>query len=166
MIPSAINAYPARLTSKDDNVRKESRLAPSPVGPTGKRIQSFWTFSMGLSRYSKNKEEAWQTLAYLTGKKAMQEFSSRTKFPWVTMKSVLYTPTLIDTWGRDELAVWEDAIAKSDPYYFPYFPELNEFMDKIGTAASRAVAGAKVTDVLNDLQTWAYERMYRGGYYR
>ena len=166
MIPSAINAYPARLGSKIEAVRKESRLASSPVGPSGKRIQSFWTFSLGLNRFSKKKEEAWHVLAYLTGKKAMEEFSSRTKFPWVTMKSVLYTKPLIDTWGREELAVWEDAIVQSDPYYFPYFPELNEFMDKIGTAASRAIAGAKVADVLNDLQTWGYERMYRGGYYR
>lgn len=166
MLPSAINAYPARLTSKIEEVRTQSRLAPSPKGPSGKMIQSFWTFSMGLSRFSKNKEEAWHTLAYLTGKKAMEEFSSRTKFPWVTMKSVLYTPPLIETWGREELQVWENAIVQSDPFYFPYFPELVEFMDKIGTAASRAVAGAKIDDVLNDLQTWALERMFRAGYYR
>jgi ABC-type glycerol-3-phosphate transport system substrate-binding protein len=129
-------------------------------------IQSFWTFSLGLSRYSKNKEAAWQTLAYLTGKKAMEEFSTRTKFPWVTMPSLMYTPALVDTWGREELRTWENAILQSDPFYFPYFPELNEFMDKIGTAASRAVAGAKIDEVLNDLQTWALERMFRAGYYR
>lgn len=166
MLPSAINAYPARLTSKIEAVRKESRLSPSPIGPSGKRIQSFWTFSMGLSKFSKNKEEAWQVLAYLTGKKAMQEFATRTKFPWVTMKSVLYSKPLLETWGREELQIWENAILESDPYYFPYFPELNEFMDKIGTAASRAIAGAKIDDVLNDLQTWAFERMFRAGYYR
>lgn len=166
MLPSAINAYPARLFSKIDLVKKESRLAPSPKGPSGKMIQSFWTFSLGLSRYSKNKEAAWQTLAYLTGKKAMEEFSTRTKFPWVTMPSLMYTPALVDTWGREELRTWENAILQSDPFYFPYFPELNEFMDKIGTAASRAVAGAKIDEVLNDLQTWALERMFRAGYYR
>ncbi|MGH2399057.1 MAG: extracellular solute-binding protein [bacterium] len=166
MLPSAINAYPARLFSKIDDVKKESRLAPSPKGPSGKMIQSFWTFSLGISRYSKNKEEAWQTLAYLTGKKAMEEFSTRTKFPWVTMPSLMYSPTLVETWGRDELRTWESAIQQSDPFYFPYFPELNEFMDKIGTAASRAVAGTKIDDVLNDLQTWALERMFRAGYYR
>lgn len=166
MLPSAINAYPARLGSKIPEVRMESRLAPSPIGPSGKMIQSFWTFSLGLSRFSRNKEEAWQTLAYLTGKKAMEEFSRRTKFPWVTMPSLMYSPTLVETWGREELKVWEDAILKSDPFYFPYFPELNEFMDKIGTAASRAIAGAKIDDVLADLQTFALERMFRAGYYR
>lgn len=166
MLPSAINAYPARLTSKIPEVRTESRLAPSPIGPSGKMIQSFWTFSLGLSRFSRNKEEAWQTLAYLTGKKAMEEFSRRTRFPWVTMPSLMYSPTLVETWGREELKVWEDAILKSDPFYFPYFPELNEFMDKIGTAASRAIAGAKIDDVLADLQTFALERMFRAGYYR
>lgn len=166
MLPSAINAYPARLFSKVEEVRKESRLAPSPKGSSGKMVQSFWTFSLGLSRFSKNKEEAWQTLAYLTGKKAMQEFSTRTKFPWVTMPSLMYSPTLVEMWGQEELRTWENAILQSDPTYFPYFPELNEFMDKIGTAASRAVAGAKVDDVLADLQTWALERMFRAGYYR
>ena len=57
------------------------------------------------------------------------------------------------------------SIVEADPYYFPYIPELTEYMDKIGTAASRAIAGQDIDAVLNELQMWALERMFKGGYY-
>jgi hypothetical protein len=60
----------------------------------------------------------------------------------------------------------EQAILDSNPYYFPYIPELNEFMDKIGTAASTTVSGEKTADeALQELQDWAVERMTTAGYY-
>ncbi len=39
-------------------------------------------------------------------------------------------------------------------------------MDQIGTAASSAISGSQsVDEVLDELQTWATERMDRAGYY-
>ncbi len=38
-------------------------------------------------------------------------------------------------------------------------------MDKIGTAASRAIAGQDIDAILNELQMWSLERMFKAGYY-
>jgi sorbitol/mannitol transport system substrate-binding protein len=120
---------------------------------------------MGINKDSKNKVKAWKVLTYLTGKQAMQAFADRTQWPNVTMRSVLYSDVLVDKYGEDEIRLNEESILEADPYYFPYIPELTEYADKIGTAASRAIAGADIDTVLNELQTWALGRMFKAGYY-
>jgi sorbitol/mannitol transport system substrate-binding protein len=165
LMPSAINAYAALGITEDPNVKNYTRFAKIPIGPGGKQIQSFWTFSMGINKDSKNKVKAWKVLTYLTGKDAMQAFADRTQWPNVTMKSVLYSDVLVNKYGEDEIRLNEESIEEADPYYFPYIPELTEFADKIGTAASRAIAGEDIDTVLNELQTWALGRMFKAGYY-
>lgn len=165
LMPSAINAYAALGISENPDVKNNTRFAKSPVGPSGKEIQSFWTFSMGINRDSKNKVKAWKVLTYLTGKSAMQAFADRTQWPNVTMKSVMYSDVLVKKYGMEEIKLNEESVADANPYYFPYIPELAEFSDKIGTAASNAIAGKDIDPVLNKLNTWALERMFRGGYY-
>lgn len=166
LMPSAINGYAALGITEDPNVRSHTAFELVPRGPGNKPIMSFWTFSLGINRRSRNKEAAFKVLAFLTGKRAMQAFAERTQWPNVTMKSVMYSDPLVRRYGLREIQLNEQSILESDVHYFPYIPELTEFMDKIGTMASRAVAGASIQDVLNDLQTWALERMYRAGYYR
>jgi ABC-type glycerol-3-phosphate transport system substrate-binding protein len=166
LMPSAINAYAALGITEDPDVKNNTRFAKIPVGPSGKQIQSFWTFSMGINKDSKNKVKAWDVLTYLTGKDAMQAFANRTQWPNVTMKSVLYSDVLVKKYGKDEIRLNEESILEAEPYYFPYIPELPEFADKIGTSASRAIAGADIDTVLNELQTWALERMFKAGYYK
>jgi len=166
LMPSAINAYAALGITENPDVKNNTRFAKSPVGPSGKQIQSFWTFSMGINKDSKNKVEAWKVLTYLTGKQAMQSFANRTQWPNVTMKSVLYSDVLLKKYGEEEIRLNEESILEADPYYFPYIPELTEFADKIGTAASRAIAGEDIDKVLNELQTWALGRMFKAGYYK
>ncbi len=165
LMPSAINAYAALGFTENPGAKNSTRFAKSPVGPGGKQIQSFWTFSMGINKDSKNKVKAWKVLTYLTGKQAMQGFANRTQWPNVTMKSVLYSDILVDKYGEEEIRLNEESILEADPYYFPYIPELTEFADKIGTAASRAIAGEDIDKVLNELQTWALGRMFKAGYY-
>lgn len=166
LMPSAINGYAALGITEDPNVRSHTAFDLVPRGPGNKPIMSFWTFSLGINRRSRNKEAAFKVLAFLTGKRAMHAFAERTQWPNVTMKSVLYSQPLVRRYGLREIQLNEKSILESDVHYFPYIPELTEFMDKIGTMASRAVAGAPIGEVLNDLQTWALERMYRAGYYR
>jgi ABC-type glycerol-3-phosphate transport system substrate-binding protein len=166
LMPSAINAYAALGITENEDVKKNTRFAKIPIGPGGKQIQSFWTFSMAINKDSKQKEKAWKVLTYLTGKQAMQAFGNRTQWPNVTMKSVLYSDVIVDKYGDEEIHLNEQSITEADPYYFPYIPELNEFADKIGTAASRAISGKDVDSVLNELQVWALERMFRSGYYK
>jgi ABC-type glycerol-3-phosphate transport system substrate-binding protein len=165
LMPSAINAYAALGFTENMDVKNNTRFAKIPVGPSGKQIQSFWTFSMGINKDSKNKVKAWKVLTYLTGEKAMQAFADRTQWPNVTMRSVLYSDILVDRYGEEEIRLNEESILEADPYYFPYIPELTEYADKIGTAASRAIAGADIDMVLNELQTWALGRMFKAGYY-
>ena len=166
LMPSAINAYAAMGITENPNVKNNTRFAKSPVGPGGKQIQSFWTFSMGINKESKNKVKAWQVLTYLTGKDAMQAFADRTQWPNVTMRSVLYSDVLVRKYGEEEIRLNEESILEADPYYFPYIPELTEYADKIGTAASRAIAGADIDAILMELQTWALGRMFKAGYYK
>jgi ABC-type glycerol-3-phosphate transport system substrate-binding protein len=166
LMPSAINAYAALGITENPDVKNNTRFAKSPVGPGGKQIQSFWTFSMGINRDSKHKIEAWKVLTYLTGKEAMQAFAERTQWPNVTMKSVLYSDVLVKKYGMEEIRLNEESVEEANPYYFPYFPEHAEFADKIGTAASRAIAGEDIDKVLNELQAWALGRMFKGGYYQ
>jgi ABC-type glycerol-3-phosphate transport system substrate-binding protein len=167
LMPSAINAYAALGFTEDEKVKKYTRFAKIPTGPGGKQIQSFWTFSLGINRDSRHKKEAWKVLTFLMGKESMQAFAERTQWPNVTMKSVLYSDVLIKRYGIEEIKLNEESILEAEPFYFPYIPELNEYMDRIGTATSEAIAKTKpVETVLSGLQTWALETMLRAGYYK
>jgi len=167
LMPSAINAYAALGVTEDENVKKYTRFAKIPTGPGGKQIQSFWTFSLGMNKDSRHKKEAWKVLSFLMGKESMQAFAERTQWPNVTMKSVLYSDVLVKRYGMEEIKLNEESVLEAEPFYFPYIPELNEYMDRIGTATSEAIAKMKSVDqVLSGLQTWALETMLRGGYYK
>jgi sorbitol/mannitol transport system substrate-binding protein len=167
LFPSAINAFAGIPGSELTEVKEHSAFASSPVGPSGKAVQSFWTFSIGISAFSKDKDAAYKALAALTNEAAMQSFAERIGWPYTTYPSIMHSPTLTEKWPAETLAAIEASFTEADPHYFPYIPELTEFMDKIGTAASAAIAGtSSVDDALNELQTWATERMTRAGYYQ
>ena len=169
LMPSAINGYGALTFTDNETVRNNSDFAPSPVGsgPNGEMVQSFWTMTLSINADCPNKDKAWATLAFLTGKDLQQGFADSTGWPTVTMHSVMFSPTLVDKWGEAEVQLNEDAINNSNPYYFPYLPENVEFMDRIGTAASEAISGKKtIEQALADLNAWAADRMLRSGYYR
>ena len=166
LLPSAINGFAALGGTEDENVRNHSAYAPSPVGPGGKPIQSFWTFSVGVSKFSNNKDEAYKTLAFMTGRQSMEAFAAQIGWPYNTYKDITWGPILAEKWPKELLQQIEDSYAESDPHYFPYLPELNEYMERIGTGASEAISGGKTVDeVLDDLNEWAVKRMTRAGYY-
>lgn len=166
LFPSAINAFAGIPGSEIPEVKEHSAFAPAPVGPSGKAVQSFWTFSVGISAFSKNKDDAYKALAFLTSEDALRSFNETSGWPYTTYPSILHSPTLTDKWPEEMLAQIEASFTDADPHYFPYIPELVEFMDRIGTAASASIAGTTTTDAaLEDLQSWATERMTRAGYY-
>lgn len=166
LMPSAINGFAALGGTENDDVANHTAFAPSPVGPSGEPIQSFWTFSVGVSAFSENKEEAFKTLAFLTGEQAMQGFAESIGWPYSTFPSITRGEVLTEKWPQDMLDQIEASYEQANPQYFPYIPELNAFMDRIGTAASEAISGTKSTDqALEELQVWAQERMERAGYY-
>lgn len=167
LMPSAINGYAAITMTEDENVKKYTKFAKIPVGPSEKQIQSFWTMSSGINSDSKHKLAAWKVLNFLTGKGATLAFAERTRWPNVPMKSALYCDTLVNLYGLDQIKLNEESLLEANPYYFPQIPELSEYTDMIGTACSRVVSGEKtVEQALNDLQIWSMERMLKAGYYR
>ncbi|MCD6536476.1 MAG: extracellular solute-binding protein, partial [Thaumarchaeota archaeon] len=166
LMPSAINGYAALSSTQDENVKKYTKFMLTPFGPGKKRINSYWTFSLGINKFSKHKEAAWRVLTFLTGRESMEAFAERTGWPNVTMRSVLYSYPLIKRYGIDQIELNEKSILENDPIYFPYIPELDLFMDQIGTKASEVVAGKKTADeALSELQKWAMDLMKERGYY-
>jgi sorbitol/mannitol transport system substrate-binding protein len=167
LMPSAINGFAALGGTKDENVKNHTKFAPSPVGPSGKPIQSFWTFSVGVSNFSKNKADAYKVLAFLTGQQAMQGFAESIGWPYSTFPEITKGETLKGKWPAELLDQVEQSYQQADPHYFPYIPELSAFMERIGTAASEAIAGTKTTDeALAELQAWAEQTMTEAGYYK
>jgi sorbitol/mannitol transport system substrate-binding protein len=166
LFPSAINGYAGAGFSELDEVRDNTGFAPSPVGPSGEAVQSFWSFSFGINAASRNKDAAMKVLALLTGTESLQNFADRIGWPAVPYASVMNSPALIERFGAEEVRLNELAMIESETHYFPYIPELADFMFQIGTAASQAVATGDVDGALNDLQRWAEETMRAAGYYR
>ncbi|WP_306119867.1 MULTISPECIES: extracellular solute-binding protein [unclassified Roseitalea] len=166
LMPSAINGFAALGGTENEDVANHTAFAPSPKGPSGEPIQSFWTFSVGVSAFSENKEEAFRTLAFLTGEQAMQGFAETVGWPYSTFPSITNGEVLTAKWPAEMLSQIEASYEQANPHYFPYIPELNAFMERIGTAASEAISGSKTVDeALEELQAWAEERMERAGYY-
>jgi sorbitol/mannitol transport system substrate-binding protein len=167
LLPSAINGFAALGGTQDPNVKDHTAFAPSPVGPSGKPIQSFWTFSVGISKYSKNKDAAYKVLAFMTGKQSMEAFANQIGWPYNTFPEITHGAVLSGKWPKETLDAVEASYKDANPHYFPYIPELNEFMDRIGTSASEAISGAStVDDALTNLQTWADDKMTKAGYYK
>jgi sorbitol/mannitol transport system substrate-binding protein len=166
LMPSAINGFAALGATENAEVREHTAFAPSPIGPSGQPIQSFWTFSVGISAFSDNKEAAFRTLAFMTGEQAMQGFAETIGWPYSTFPSITNGPVLTERWPAEMLAQIEASYEQANPHYFPYIPELNAFMERIGTAASEAIAGTRTTEeALAQLQSWAVETMTAAGYY-
>lgn len=167
VMPSAINGFAALGGTENPDVKNNTAFGPSPIGPSGKPIQSFWTFSIGISAYSDEKAAAYKTLAFLTGEQAMQGFAEAIGWPYSTFPSITRGEVLAAKWPVEMLDHIEASYEQANPHYFPYIPETGAFMERIGTAASSAISGVKTVDeALADLQSWAEERMEQGGYYR
>lgn len=166
LMPSAINGFAALGGTENEDVRNNTAFAPSPIGPSGEPIQSFWTFSVGVSAFSDNKEAAFRTLAFMTGEQAMQGFAETIGWPYSTFPSITNGEVLTAKWPTEMLTQIETSYEQANPHYFPYIPELNAFMERIGTAASEAISGTKTVDeALTELQGWAEETMSSAGYY-
>jgi len=167
VMPSAINGFAALGGTENSDVKNNTGFAPSPVGPSGQPIQSFWTFSIGVSAFSDEKAAAFKTLAFLTGEQAMQGFAESIGWPYSTFPSITRGEVLGGKWPTEMLDQIEASYEQADPHYFPYIPETSAFMERIGTAASEAISGSKTVDeALAGLQAWAEDRMEQGGYYQ
>ena len=76
----------------------------------------------------------------------------------------MHGPVLAAKWPKEALDAVEASYEQAEPHYFPYIPELNDYMDRIGTSASEAISGAATVDAtLESLQAWSEEQHGQGG---
>jgi hypothetical protein len=102
----------------------------------------------------------------MTGKQSMEAFANQIGWPYSTFPEITHGAVLAGKWPKETLDAVEASYKDSNPHYFPYIPELNEYMDRVGTAASEAISGAGTVDsTLDNLQKWSVERMKKAGYY-
>jgi ABC-type glycerol-3-phosphate transport system substrate-binding protein len=140
-------------------------VAPVPVGPAGKPIQSFFDIGLSINADSKNKEAAWQVLQFMTSAQVAkaQAEAGITSLPKI---SLLLGEELQAYYPLDDLQVLLDALEMADPTFMPKIPEYVELCDILGTAASEVVAGTKTAEeALNDAQEQINEIMENAGYY-
>ena len=164
--PAAINAFNGIIGSQVPEVKDSSAFAPSVKGPSGKEVQNFWTFSTGISAYSRNKDAAFKVLALLSSEPVLENFASTVGWPFAPYPSVMHGPALTKRWPPELLDTIETTFTTQDPKYNPYIPEMQEINDKIGTAASAAISGTvSIDEALDTLQTEVTDIMKRAGYY-
>jgi len=103
LLPSAINGFAAIPGSEVAAVKEHSAYGPSPIGPSGKPIESFWTFSVGVSNFSKDKDAAYKVLAFMTSEPVMNDFATQIGWPYTTYPSIMHGPVLAAKWPKETL---------------------------------------------------------------
>jgi multiple sugar transport system substrate-binding protein len=141
-------------------------VAPVPIGPAGKPIQSFFDISLSINVDSKNKDAAWEVLQFLSSP-TVQKAQAESGITSVPQVSLLLGDELKAKYPEADLVVLKNALEEADPTYMPKIPEYNEICDILGTAASEVVAGTTTAkDALDDAQTRINKIMEDAGYYK
>lgn len=140
-----------------------------PLGPGGRRQQSYWTFTHLINADSKHKDAAWEVLQLLSSKQMCWAMAA-TGNTCIPLKSVLYDPQFPEVTGIPERYIkliqksLEPGIAQ--PEYMPKIPEYAEVCWELGTACSNAVAGTMTAkEALDIAQSKTYDIMKNAGYY-
>jgi ABC-type glycerol-3-phosphate transport system substrate-binding protein len=140
-------------------------VAPVPVGPAGKPIQSFFDIGLSINADSENKEAAWEVLQFMTSFEVAkaQADAGITSVPHIPL---LLGDELKAQYPEEDLQVLADSLEMADPTFMPKIPEYVELCEILGTAASEVVAGTKTAeDALNDAQEQINQIMEDAGYY-
>jgi len=142
-------------------------LAPSPVGPAGRHVQSFWSFQFCINQDSEVKLAAWQVLQFLASQQ-FQEAGAKLGSNSSPRLDILDSEVLKKILGAEVMATLikiKTEFTQSE--YMPLVPEYAELCDILGTAASIVISGEKTTkEALEDANKAMYEVMEIGGYYR
>lgn len=162
LIASSAYWYTRSIATFDPN---DIGVAPVPVGPAGKPIQAFFDIGLSINADSKNKEEAWQVLQFMTSYEVAkaQANAGITSVPQI---SLLLGDELKALYPEADLQVLLDSLKSADPTFMPKIPEYVELCDILGTAASEVVAGTKTAEeALNAAQEQINKIMEDAGYY-
>ena len=140
-------------------------IAASPMGPGGHRMMNFFDMALSINKDSKNKDEAWLVLQFITSMQVQlaQAEGGITAIPRISL--VLSEP-LQAIYPMEDLQTVLDTLGDAEPEYMPKIPEYVELADILGTAASEVVAGTKTAEeALNEAQLLIDQIMEDAGYY-
>lgn len=135
-------------------VSDDAGYAVTPLGPDGKRSASTWLWSMSMNAASKNKDEAWQVLQYLTSKDVMIDQHLQGSMEPVRQSAWENEDViaLINGYGEFEGQYYDVVKAMGDcaELTLPAHPEITRALDVWATAIQSAYYGqATVEDALN-----------------
>ena len=160
--PPRSTASPRLGGTENEDVKNHTAFAPSPVGPSGKPIQSFWTFSVGVSTFSENKADAYKVLAFLTGQQAMQGFAESIGWPYSTFPDITQGRGSQGKWPPEMLDQIEAKLPAGRPALLPLHPGAERVHGAHRHRGFRRdCRDEDDDDALNELQAWAEERMQR-----
>ena len=140
-------------------------IAPSPMGPGGHRMMNFFDMALSINADSKNKDQAWLALQFITSNDVQKAQASAgiTAIPRI---SLIMSDELKALYPEEDLEEVLASIEAAEPEYMPKIPEYVELADILGTAASEVVAGTKTAEeALNEAQEQINQIMEDAGYY-
>lgn len=127
-------------------------IAPSPMGPGGHRMMNFFDMALSINKDSKNKDEAWLVLQFITSMQ-VQKAQAEGGITSIPRISLVLSDPLKALYPEEDLQVILDTLGDAESEYMPKIPEYVELADILGTAASEVVAGTKTAEeALNKAQ--------------
>ena len=140
-------------------------IAPSPMGPGGHRMMNFFDMALSINKDSKNKDEAWLVLQFITSMQ-VQKAQAEGGITSIPRISLVLSDPLKALYPEEDLQVILDTLGDAESEYMPKIPEYVELADILGTAASEVVAGTKTAEeALNEAQILIDQIMEDAGYY-
>lgn len=141
----ASSLYQNVLDPAKSTVADRTGVAPFPAGPAGSKMYNITQWSLAVNNGSKQKDESWKFLEYMTSKKSIT-FIQGERSNQCARKSVWASPS--GTKGFN--AEWAAAVAASAagvPYDRPQVVAVGEARDIIGEAVVAAIEGKNFKSV-------------------
>lgn len=135
----ASSLYPNMLDPTKSTVADKTGVAVFPKGPSGRNMYNITAWAMAMTSNSKNKEDAWKFIEYVTNKQAIT-FIQGEKAVQCARNSVWETSEGTKNFPAD----WAKAVAESaDGYAYdrPLVVAVGQARDMIGAAVVAAIEG-------------------------
>lgn len=135
----ASSLYKNVMDPEKSAVAAQTGVAPFPAGPKGAKMYNISQWALAINSTSKQKDEAWQFIEYMTNKKGTTYMQGE-KANQCARKSVWDTEAGTKNFPKD----WAKAVAASAsgvPYDRPQVIAVGEARDIIGEAVVAAIEG-------------------------
>jgi len=114
--------------------------ALAPLGPEkGRYASHLFTAGMGINAGSKNVDEAWEFLQWMTSSEVNRKTALQSNNTGVTVRSVLQSKEFQKAYPGIDVMLKAQEMA--NPEYMPHIPVYAELCDIIGTNMSEVISG-------------------------